>query len=139
MSALSAYLLRAVFGLGLGLSLGFIGFSDFEEVHRMFLFEDLRLFLTFLGGVTLAGLGFAFLRRARPLPPRPMGKGTVPGGVLFGVGWALCGACPGIVLVQLGEGKGFALIILAGLVVGNAAWGYLQQRRLSWDVSSCAE
>ena len=48
----------ALFGLLLGFSLSWMGFADFGEVHRMFVFADLRLFLTFACGVTLTGLAF---------------------------------------------------------------------------------
>jgi hypothetical protein len=44
------------------------------------------------------------------------------GGILFGVGWALSGGCPGVVLTQLGEGKLYALFALFGIGLGN--WLY---------------
>lgn len=113
---------RAVLGAGLGFGLSFIGFGSYDEVHHMFLLEDPRLLLTFACGVILTGIGFAFMRRSRPLPRSSFRTRMLPGAALFGAGWAICGACPGITLVQLGEGKLLAAITLAGLVLGN--WGY---------------
>jgi uncharacterized membrane protein YedE/YeeE len=136
---MSPFVWRAVLGLGLGAGLSFIGFADFEQVHRMFLFEDLRLFLTFMGAVACSAVGFWLMRRARVLPPRPMNARVVPGGMLFGAGWALCGACPGIVLVQLGEGRPYALITLLGLLGGNAVYGWVERRKVDWDAAACAE
>lgn len=113
------YAANAVFGLLLGFSLSHIGFGDFGEVHRMFVFDDLRLLLTFAGAVALGAVGFFVLGRGRRFAERRIQRGTVVGGVLFGAGWAICGACPGIVLVQLGEGRLQALLTLAGILGGT--------------------
>ena len=136
---MTRHLPRAAMGLALGFALSFIGFGSFDEVHRMFLFSDLRLFLTFAGGVVLAGVGLAVIRRARPMPARGFHRGIVPGAAMFGAGWAICGACPGITLVQLGEGKILAVLTLGGLLAGNWAYGLILARYLQWDAASCSE
>ncbi len=118
----------AVPGLIFGFSLSHIGFGDFGEVHRMFTFADLRLFLTFVGGVALTAIGVFVFQRRHALPSRVLHRGTVIGSVLFGAGWALSGACPGIVLVQVGEGRLYGLITLAGIVAGSWVGGRLQVR-----------
>ena len=117
----------AVPGLILGFSLGNIGFGDFAEVHHMFTFSDLRLFLTFCGGVAITAIGVALFRRRFSLPPRALHRGTVVGSALFGAGWALSGACPGIVLVQVGEGRLYGLLTLAGILAGAWVGGRVQQ------------
>jgi uncharacterized membrane protein YedE/YeeE len=119
-------------GTALGFSLSRIGFTSFDEVQAMFRFEDLRLFLTFAAGVALLTAAFAIVRKRQhpSWPPRPIHKGTLIGGVLFGVGWALSGACPGVVLTQLGEGKGYALFTLAGVLAGNWLYALTLERRL---------
>jgi hypothetical protein len=69
---LRSHLFLGLFGLLMGMSLTFIGFADYGELHRMFVFADLRLLLVFAGGVftifpetgTAAPLG-----QARPLSP----------------------------------------------------------------------
>jgi len=119
---------NAFFGLLLGFSLSHIGFGDFGEVHRMFTFADLRLVLTFALAVALCAAGFAALARRWRFVPRPAQAASVGGGLLFGVGWALSGACPGIVLVQLGEGRLLALLTLAGIFGGTWLSGAVQRR-----------
>ena len=125
--------LRAGLALPLGVALGYslsrIGFTDYGEVHRMFVFADLRLFLVFLGAVVVTGLGTAALGRWRSLPHKRVHRGVVIGGVLFGLGWAVAGACPGAALAQLGEGKLTALVTLAGIVLGTAAFLAIDRRR----------
>jgi uncharacterized membrane protein YedE/YeeE len=109
-------------GIALGFSLSRIGFTDYGELHRMFVFADLRLFLVFMGAVLVTGLGTLALGRWRTLPDKRVHRGAVAGGVLFGVGWAIAGACPGAAFAQLGEGKLTALVSIAGIVLGSAAF-----------------
>lgn len=127
-----------VFGGTLGFVLARLGFADYAEVQRLFSFADLRLLLCFGTAVALGFVGFAVLRRLRAGPgQRPIHRGTVPGAVLFGAGWALTGACPSVVLVQLGLGYVPALYTAGGILVG--VWLYRQINRgyLRWDSGSC--
>jgi uncharacterized protein len=125
-------------GLGFGFALSRIGFSDWGEVHRMFVFEDLRLTLTFGGAVAiLTPLSWAVSRRFPRLSERRLHRGVVPGGILFGAGWALTGACPSIAMVQLGEGQLLAALTLAGIVLGVALSRFVQARFLRWDADTC--
>ena len=52
-----------------------------------------------------------------------MNRGTVVGSLLFGVGWSITGMCPGPILVNIGEGKVYALAALAGALAGAALFG----------------
>ena len=134
---MSRHLRMAFFGAGLGFALANMGFTDFHEVHAMFTFTDTRLLFTFFAGVALTGLGFLALKRKLPAPPRKLHKGSIAGGVVFGLGWALTGACPGVVFAQLGEGQGLALITLVGVLFGNWLYGKAHARFFGWDVGSC--
>lgn len=134
---MKTHLRFGIFGLLLGLSLSFIGFTDFEEVNKMFRLVDLRMMFTFFGGVTLTGLAFFWLTRGRAVPQKGIHKGSLAGGLLFGVGWATTGVCPGVVMVQLGEGKVLALATLVGIAVGTWAYPRVHRRFFSWDSASC--
>lgn len=127
----------ALFGLVMGFSLSCIGFSNYDELHKMFSFVDLRLFFTFAGAVALAMAGFAILARGHTLPAKPFHKGTIAGSVLFGVGWAVSGACPGIALVQLGEGQVPALATVLGIASGVWLYRRIRARFLRWDTGGC--
>ena len=141
------HLVLAAFGLALGFTLSSAGFSDWAEIHRMFTFglgeggpraESLRLLLAFAGAVALAMTGFFLLARRDALPRRPLTRATVPGALLFGAGWALCGACPAAVLVQLGEGKVAALATLAGML-GGLRLHRAARRAFRWRSESCVD
>jgi uncharacterized protein len=128
-----------IYGLVFGLVLSRIGFGDFDQVHAMFVFSDLRLFLTFAGGVAVAMAGFMTLAKLKEIPRRALHPGSVIGGVLFGAGWALTGACPSIVLVQLGQGYTSALATLAGVLVGVALYRPIHRRFLPWELDACSK
>jgi hypothetical protein len=127
------------YGLALGFSLSFIGFADWGEVHRMFTLTDLRLLFTFGGAVVLTAVGFAVFGRGRSFGSRPLHRGTIAGGVLFGVGWAICGACPGASFAQLGEGRVVALVTIAGIFAGVRLHAVARPRWLSWEQGSCEQ
>jgi uncharacterized membrane protein YedE/YeeE len=52
-----------------------------------------------------------------------LSRGTVVGGMLFGIGWSITGMCPGPIFVNIGEGKIYALAALAGALTGTALFG----------------
>jgi uncharacterized membrane protein YedE/YeeE len=128
--------------LGIGVAFGFvlsrIGFSSWDDVHAMFTFADMRMFFAFCVAVGALAVGWPLLGRVR-FRARPIHKGTVLGGVLFGAGWALCGACPSIALVQLGEGQIAALWTVGGIVTGNALYAFTRARYLRWDTATCVD
>lgn len=124
-------------GLAFGAVVSAAGFTDFGELHKMFTLADPRLLLTFGGAVGLAAVGFALHCRQAGLPRRPIVAGTIPGAVVFGAGWALCGGCPGAVLAMVGEGKLAALVTLGGILLGTAL-GQRLKGWLRWDSGSCA-
>lgn len=134
-------LLVAVTGVLFGFSLSRIGFSSWDQVHAMFTFVDLRLSLTFVTAVLVLAAVWAIIARlsAQRWTARPIHRGTLAGGVLFGVGWAVCGACPGITLVQIGEGQLGAVFTLGGLVAGNWLYAVVHERYFRWTTRSCTD
>lgn len=50
------------------------------------------------------------------------------GGILFGLGWALAGACPGPMFVLLGAGYLPILVVILGAVIGTWLYGMLRDK-----------
>lgn len=125
-------LLGGVFGFVLSRS----GAADYNYIQGMFLFEEFQLYGIIGTAVVLTSVGVALLKRygktvtGQPLrvESRPGHRGNVYGGLLFGAGWAITGMCPGPVLVNVGEGKLYALAVLAGVLVGAGGFGALYPR-----------
>ncbi|MCF8281611.1 MAG: YeeE/YedE family protein [Bacteroidales bacterium] len=55
-------------------------------------------------------------------------KGQVIGGLIFGLGWAITGACPGPLLAQLGSGVGVISITILSAVAGTWVYGKFRDK-----------
>jgi len=128
-------LVTVIGGLAFGFTIARIGFADFAEVNKMFTFQDLRMLLSFAGGVAIIAVVFLILRVKGATGP--IHPGVVPGAVLFGTGWALSGGCPAIPLVQVASGYLPALFTIAGIVVGVRLCRWANARFLHLDRGSC--
>lgn len=133
------HILYGLFGLLMGAVLSAVGFTNYAEVHKMFIFADFRLLLMFAASVGIIMLGFAILGRNATIQKKTLTKGTIPGSVLFGTGWAITGACPSIALVQLGEGQFVALFSVLGILCGVWAYRRLAAGGLQLDTGVCGE
>jgi len=62
------------------------------------------------------------------IPQQKFHKGQVYGGVLFGFGWAITGACPGPLFAQVGAGFTVVVVTLAGAIAGTYIYGVLREK-----------
>ena len=60
--------------------------------------------------------------------PKKFNKGQIYGGLIFGLGWALTGACPGPLFAQIGTGATVIVITLLSAVAGTWFYGYLKDK-----------
>lgn len=139
MESIKVHFLHGLFGLAMGYALSRIGFTNYAEIHKMFIFADFRMFLTFAGAVVISMVGFAVLARGEHTARKAYSKGTILGSVLFGVGWAISGACPSIALVQLGEGRLAAAFTVLGILLGVWTYRRVAMGALKFDTGVCGE
>lgn len=68
--------------------------------------------------------------RGEPItfPVKKFHKGQVYGGLLFGFGWALTGACPGPLFAQVGAGVTVVIVGLLSAIAGTWVYGRLQHK-----------
>ncbi len=126
-------LLYVVLGTIFGFVLSRSGAADYDYIQGMFLFERFQLYGIIGTAVALTAPGLWLIKRrgvtllGRPIKIelKAMHRGNVLGGLLFGVGWSIAGMCPGPILVNIGEGKVYALGALAGALTGAGALGAL--------------
>jgi uncharacterized protein len=129
-------LLYLVLGTIFGFVLSRSGAADYDMIQAMFLFKSFQLYGILGTAVVLTAAGLALTkRRGRTITglpinvdPKPLNRGTVTGSLLFGVGWSIAGMCPGPILVNIGEGKLYALAALAGALAGAAVFGMAYPR-----------
>lgn len=116
-------------GAGFGFLLSRARATDFDAITDMFLLRDLHLMGVIGVAIATAAVGIALLRargRQGELAPKPYHRLVFAGGLIFGVGWALSGTCPGTALAQVGEGRVYALVTVLGILAGT----WLQLRSL---------
>ena len=109
------------------------------RVQEMFRFQGFHMFGVFATALLTATLGVQALKRrgARTLggerivvPPKQLGTGARygVGGVIFGLGWALTGACPGPLFALLGSGISVVAVIIASAMLGTWTYGLLRSK-----------
>ena len=111
------------------------------RIQEMFRFAGIHMFGVFALALPVAIITVQALKRARArtiegdvvvLEPKPMGRGIryVAGGLVFGAGWALTGACPGplFALLGAGAGGGVFLVAIVAALLGTWAYGVLRPR-----------
>ncbi len=57
------------------------------------------------------------------LEPKKFSKGQIYGGLIFGLGWAVTGACPGPLFAQIGTGATVVLVTLLSAIAGTWVYG----------------
>lgn len=62
------------------------------------------------------------------LPKKKFNKGQIYGGLLFGFGWALTGACPGPMFAQIGTGALAVLVTLLSAIAGTWVYGLIREK-----------
>jgi uncharacterized membrane protein YedE/YeeE len=60
--------------------------------------------------------------------PKKMNKGQIFGGLIFGCGWAITGACPGPIYAQIGVGSWMAIVTLVSAICGTWVYGYFRNK-----------
>ena len=55
-------------------------------------------------------------------------KGQVIGGLLFGLGWAITGACPGPLFAQIGTGVSVTIVTLVSAIAGTWVYGLVRNK-----------
>ncbi len=134
MSAI-AYLNVLLVGAYLGILFVKSEVARWDRVNKMFLFEEAHMYLIIGVAIAVAMVSMLIIKRfemksidGKPIKykPKPFHTGVVIGGMLFGAGWAITGACPGPIYAQIGAGEWPALITLAGAMLGMFTYAALK-------------
>ena len=126
---------QLVIGLLAGIVFGFLlqkgGATQYDVIVGQLLFEDFTVVKIMLSAVVVGMVGVHLLRSLglAQLHPKPGSLGaTAIGGLLFGVGFALLGYCPGTVAGAVGNGYLDALAGVVGMLAGASLFAALFPR-----------
>lgn len=135
--SLAAGLRVLAVGLYFGIVLAKSEVSSWQRVHNMFLLKEAYMFLIICTAILVALIGMQIIKRlglrdvtGRPIQykPKPYHLGVMLGGTIFGAGWAITGACPGPIYVQMGAGEWPAILTFLGALAGMYAYAILKPR-----------
>lgn len=62
------------------------------------------------------------------ISPKKFNKGQIFGGLIFGFGWAITGACPGPLFAQIGTGALVIVVTLLSAIAGTWVYGYFREK-----------
>ena len=129
--------------LALGIAFGIILVKSeavsWFRIQEMFRFGSFHMYGILGSAVLVAGLSVALIRRIGLKDPvgRPARieakepgrtKSRLLGGLVFGCGWGLLGACPGPIFALIGTGVTALVVALASAVAGAWSYAHLQAR-----------
>jgi uncharacterized membrane protein YedE/YeeE len=107
------------------------------RIQEMFRFQSFHMYGLILSAVLVGMVSIALIKRlhARTVTGQPIaieGKqftwGTVIGGLIFGLGWALTGACPGPLYALVGAGVWVMAAGLLAAIGGTWVYGLIRDR-----------
>ena len=129
-----------VFGAWFGLVLTKSEAVSWYRIQEMFRFQSFHMYGILGSAVAVAALSVWLLRKtgARSLDGEPIQVPGKPatrtntrywlGGTVFGLGWALLGACPGPIYALIGSGVTVLVVSLLAALAGTWAYAWLQPR-----------
>lgn len=131
-----AYLLL---GVGFGITLTRSEVLSWFRIQEMFRFQSPRMYLIIASAIVVAAASVAIIKRYKlktiagepiAIPPKSMGLGVryAVGGTIFGLGWALAGACPGPLFALVGNGITVMLVAIGSALTGTWLYGLLKPR-----------
>ena len=108
------------------------------RIQEMFRFQSFHMYGIMMTAMGLGIIGVAIIKKFKirdisgnPISFYPKEKSVfryLIGGVIFGLGWALVGACPGPIAVNIGYGYFSLILVLIFAVIGTYLYGLFKDR-----------
>jgi uncharacterized membrane protein YedE/YeeE len=127
-------ILGTVFGIVMAKSEAFSWF----RIQEMFRFQSFHMYGIIGTAVTLGVIGVALIKKfnlrdikGNPITFFPKEKSIVRyliGGTIFGLGWALSGACPGPMVVNIGYGYLSMIVVFLFAIIGTYLYGAIKNK-----------
>ena len=132
-----AYLSVLLIGIYLGILFVKSDVASWERIHNMFLLREAYMYMIIGLAIGVAMFSMFLVRKLAMksvegkrivYEPKPYHTGVIIGGMLFGAGWAITGACPGPIYAQIGAGAWMALFTFVGAMIGMYSYAALKHR-----------
>jgi uncharacterized membrane protein YedE/YeeE len=131
--------LYLLLGIGFGVVLARSEVVSWFRIQEMFRFQSFRMYGIIGSAVATAALSVAIIKWAGlksasgetiSIPRKSLGTGIqyALGGAIFGMGWALTGACPGPLFALIGDGVPVMVVAVVSALFGTWVYGWMKPR-----------
>ena len=107
------------------------------RIQEMFRLQSFHMYGVISSAIVVGIISIQIIKRFKikslagetiVLKDKTFRKGQIIGGFIFGLGWALTGACPGPLFAQIGSGFTVVLVTLSSAIVGTWVYGRFSHR-----------
>ncbi len=107
------------------------------RIQEMFRFESVHMYGVIGTAVVVGMISVQLIRRFEiktvhgenvHIPKKEFNKGQIYGGLLFGLGWAITGACPGPLFAQMGAGFSVIIVTFLSAILGTYVYGAFREK-----------
>lgn len=126
-----------IYGIWFGIILTKAEIISWFRIQEMFRFQSFHMYGVIGSAIVVGALSILLLKKFNikdsngeeiVFLKKPYNKGFIIGGILFGLGWALTGACPGPIFALIGSGYSVFIITMIFALFGVWIYGLLQEK-----------
>jgi hypothetical protein len=125
-------------GVIFGITLAKAEIISWYRIYEMFRFQSFHMYGVIGSAVVLGIILIQIIKKfgiksidGTPIIVHPK-QFSIPryliGGIIFGLGWAMTGACPGPMFILIGSGVGVVLVVIASAILGTLAYGMVRKK-----------
>lgn len=134
--------MRAIGFLFIGIFFGIVMFkseaASWFRIYEMFQFDSFHMYGIMGSALVIGVLGIQIIKKKkgkdfngdeiRIAPKDKTYKANIFGGIIFGLGWALAGACPGPIYTLIGAGYVSVIVVFLAAILGTFVYGLLKSK-----------
>jgi uncharacterized membrane protein YedE/YeeE len=107
------------------------------RIQEMFRFQSFHMYGIIGSAVVVGAISIYLIKKLKlksmggeeiVIPNKQFNKGQIIGGTIFGMGWALAGACPGPLYALLGAGYSTIIVAILSALLGTWVYSYLRPK-----------
>ncbi len=107
------------------------------RIQEMFRFQSFHMYGVICSAIVVGLISLLLIKKFNiktfsgdeiKIEPKVFTKGNVIGGFMFGLGWAMTGACPGPLYALIGSGLPIVIVVLLSAVLGTYCYGCLREK-----------
>ncbi|MEY3921115.1 MAG: hypothetical protein RL634_876 [Bacteroidota bacterium] len=126
-----------VFGILFGIVLIKSEVVSWFRIQEMFRLQSFHMFGVIGSAVVVGAISVFIIKKFKIktirgeeiiLPKKDFNKGQIYGGLIFGFGWAMTGACPGPLYAQLGYGASVIIVSILMAMLGTWVYGLMREK-----------